>query len=177
MPRTLRNQPQHVALGAYFIRLRERKGWTIRQADNLALGKKLATITEGVIEGLEKGQTRHIRPVVFRELQELYQEPYENMVQWYVEAEYGISIQINQGTSVELRVDSPESTSAFSGDPLDAAFAQIRALTADVDRYRAALAEIQSFASALTRVALDTQTRAATDPAPKRRAVSRKTSR
>jgi transcriptional regulator with XRE-family HTH domain len=80
----------HPQLGAFFTALRTARGWTMRQAAELAKRKGLKELTRQVLLRIEKGQTKNPEPAVLRSLAELYEQNYRSVVAMYVEEQYGL---------------------------------------------------------------------------------------
>jgi transcriptional regulator with XRE-family HTH domain len=81
----------HPELGAYFVRLREAKGWGQRQAAQIADKRKLSAINHQVLLRLEHGRVRHPDADVLRQVAKLYGEPYEDIAYRWFAAEYGVT--------------------------------------------------------------------------------------
>jgi transcriptional regulator with XRE-family HTH domain len=74
----------HAEIGAFFVGLRKIKGWTQRQAEDIAERKKIKVFTRQVLWRLEKGKVKNIDPVMLRAVAELYELPYEGVVARWV---------------------------------------------------------------------------------------------
>jgi transcriptional regulator with XRE-family HTH domain len=81
----------HEKLGRFLTALRETRGWTMRQAAELARRKGLTDLTRQVLLRIEKGQTKNPEPTTLRALAELYDQDYAALVGLYVEQQYGLS--------------------------------------------------------------------------------------
>jgi transcriptional regulator with XRE-family HTH domain len=82
----------HAELGAYFTELRNGKGWTQRQAADLAARRKLSSITYNALWKLEAGQTKYIPADVLRALSALYDVPYETIAGEVIERVYALAV-------------------------------------------------------------------------------------
>jgi len=82
----------HPEIGQFFTGLRESKGWTQRQAEDIAERKKLTALTRQVLWRLEKGKVKNIDPKVLRALAELYQMSYVELVGRWTTHRYGVDI-------------------------------------------------------------------------------------
>lgn len=82
----------HKEFGQYLTGLRERKGWTQRQATSQAQRAKLLDIGRQLIWRLEQGKVKHPAPAALKALSALYGEPYEHLVQRFVAAHYGVDV-------------------------------------------------------------------------------------
>ena len=80
----------HKELGRFFAELREAKGWTQRQAGDIASRKKLKGVTRQVILRLEAGRTKNAEPEVLRGLADLYGMTYEALAATYLSRRYGL---------------------------------------------------------------------------------------
>lgn len=67
-------------LGSYFRDLRERHGWSLRQAVLIAKQRRLP-VSLGALRWLEGGLTKNPEPELLRALSSLYGEPYRNIIQ------------------------------------------------------------------------------------------------
>src|SRR5262245_41080874 len=81
----------HEKLGQFFKALRESRGWTMRQAAELAKRKGLKELTRQVLLRIEKGQTKHPEPATLQALAGLYDQDYATLVALYIEEQYGVS--------------------------------------------------------------------------------------
>lgn len=81
----------NAALGSYFAGLRERRGWTQRQATQLAVRKAIPGIAKQTIWRIEKGKIKHPDADALRGLATLYNVPFHDLVARYVEAQYGVT--------------------------------------------------------------------------------------
>jgi transcriptional regulator with XRE-family HTH domain len=79
-------------LGRFFADLRVVKGWTQRQAVDMAQRRGLVDLTRQTLFRLERGQTKNPDPAVLHALAELYDLPYEQLVARFVERRYGVQI-------------------------------------------------------------------------------------
>lgn len=82
----------HPEIGAFFVSLRERKGWKQSQAEDIAARKKLTVLTHQVLWRLEQGKVKNIEPEVLRAIAKLYQTPYEDLVARWTSYRYGVRI-------------------------------------------------------------------------------------
>jgi transcriptional regulator with XRE-family HTH domain len=88
-----RNRPvHHGALGAYFVSLRNAKGWAQRHAAELAQRKGLAALSRQVLLRLERGQIKNPEPAVLRAASVLYGVPYEEIVQRFVALRFSVEV-------------------------------------------------------------------------------------
>jgi transcriptional regulator with XRE-family HTH domain len=77
-------------LGAFFLALREERGWNQSEAASLASRRQLSALTRQVLLRLEKGKTKNPEPDVLRDLAALYEVPYDDLVARWVNARYGV---------------------------------------------------------------------------------------
>lgn len=82
----------HPEIGQFFTDLREAKGWTQRQAEDIAERRKLAALTRQVLWRLEKGKVKNLDPKVLRALAELYDMSYEGLVERWTAHRYGVAV-------------------------------------------------------------------------------------
>jgi transcriptional regulator with XRE-family HTH domain len=80
------------ALGAYFVSLREARGWNQSQAGDIAARRKIP-ITYQALRGLEEGKTKSPEPELLRAVSELYDVPYEQVVGRVLFERYGVTVQ------------------------------------------------------------------------------------
>jgi hypothetical protein len=96
-------------LGEYFTALRTAKGWSQRQAEDVAINRKrLQSINRQTIFRLERGVVKHPPAEVLRDLAELYDEKYEDMVAAVTAEIYGRELPRHTGTGVSLPGGSPD---------------------------------------------------------------------
>ena len=77
-------------MGAFFVQIREAKGWGQRQAAELAQRRGLRALTRQVLLRLESGRTKYPDPEVLRAIAALYEIPYEILISQFVEARYNL---------------------------------------------------------------------------------------
>jgi transcriptional regulator with XRE-family HTH domain len=82
----------HKELGEFFVELRTQRGWKQRQAASIAFRRRLKVLTRQVLLRLEAGRTKNPEPEVLRALAELYEMPYEDLVQRFVERRFGLAL-------------------------------------------------------------------------------------
>jgi transcriptional regulator with XRE-family HTH domain len=78
----------HEAFGQHLKSLRDAKGWTQSDVERYAIQRKLP-VTRQIVLQLEKGKTKHPKPVVIRALGDLYGVPYEDLAARLVSDEFG----------------------------------------------------------------------------------------
>lgn len=103
----------HPEIGKFFSDLREAKGWTQRQAEDIAERRKLSALTRQVLWRLEKGKTKNIEPTVLRAIADLYEMPYGDLVQRWTLHRYGVDLsRHNQPGEIDQADSEP------SGQPI-----------------------------------------------------------
>jgi transcriptional regulator with XRE-family HTH domain len=81
----------HAKLGKFFKALRKERNLGQRQAACLAAHRNLR-LTQHVLLRLEKGKTKNPDPEVLRAMADLYNVPYEWLVQRWTRERYGIDV-------------------------------------------------------------------------------------
>jgi transcriptional regulator with XRE-family HTH domain len=84
----------HADLGRYFATLRERHGWTQRQATSVARRRGIVAIARQTIWRLEIGKVKHPDAEVLRAVAVLYDVSYEDLVIRCVDAAYGVKLRV-----------------------------------------------------------------------------------
>jgi transcriptional regulator with XRE-family HTH domain len=77
-------------LGRFFVELRQQRGWTQRQAEDIAARRKLEPLTRQVLWRLEKGKTKNPEPEVLRAVADLYDLAYQDVVSRFVQRRFGV---------------------------------------------------------------------------------------
>jgi Helix-turn-helix domain len=140
---TVRKRPVfHQKLGQFFTALRETRGWTMRQAAELAKRKGLKELTRQVLLRIEKGQTKNPDPATLRALAALYDQDYATLVALYVEEQYGLSARdLARRAGDEGSDPSPERGSASSA--AQARILELERARAERDALVSAIQDVQ----------------------------------
>lgn len=86
-----RQRPVHnKTLGAYFVGLREQRGWGQKEAAELAQRRGLKALTRQVLLRLERGQIKNPEPDVLRAVGQLYGVTYQEVVHRFVSSRFGL---------------------------------------------------------------------------------------
>jgi transcriptional regulator with XRE-family HTH domain len=160
----------HPQIGKFFAELRERKGFTQRQAGALAERRKLPGLTRQVLWRLEAGRTKNPEPEVFRAIAELYEESYEEVIAKWVVYRYGVSDLIGHG------VGTGSAAPPLSGGAVDGpAQARILELERQLADHQAQMREVRALTARLVELATrGGEDGAAAQPQARRRSAVRK---
>lgn len=170
----------HPEIGAFFQKLRTDKGWSQRQAADIAHRRRIP-VTTNVLWRLERGKIKNPEPETLRALAELYELPYEQLALWVVEQLYGADLLRRYGVDLPRHGRDQDSTPHRGGvdDPSAARrLSELTALREERDRYKAALDQITDVARRLVEIAAGAaagQGRAATGHEARGRGRRRKT--
>lgn len=140
-------------LGRFFAELRATKGWTQRQAAEIAARKKGAeAVTRQVLLRLEAGRTKNPEPEVLRGLGVLYDLPYRQLAGRFIARRYEIDVE-----GRDLPRHAPEETSSphEGGSDVPAsesAQARILELEARLEEREAFIRQVQDAAIATVRL-------------------------
>jgi transcriptional regulator with XRE-family HTH domain len=83
-------------LGSYFATLREQRGWTQRQATELARRRGIQGIAKQTIWRIEQGKVKHPEAETLRAFSLLYSVPFDDLVGRYVQGQYGIEARLDR---------------------------------------------------------------------------------
>jgi transcriptional regulator with XRE-family HTH domain len=136
----------HPEFGLFFSRLREEKGWTQRQAEDIAERRKLKALTRQVLWRLEKGKTKNIEPNVLRAVANLYQMSYSELVKQWTAKRYDIPI--TNLSDLISHEDELQQASTLRG-AYETAQARVVELEREVQEREALLRDVQDVASRL----------------------------
>lgn len=84
----------HPEVGKFFRGLRDKRGWSQRQAVEIARRREIPSVTRQILIRLERGQTKNPEPEVLRGVAALYEMPYEELAGRFVAHRYGVSVVI-----------------------------------------------------------------------------------
>lgn len=105
----------HPEIGLFFKGLREKRGWTQRQAEDIAARRNLASLTRQVLWRLESGKVKNIEPDVLRDAATLYELPYTQVAARFIADRYGLASEhleeaVDRGADSVSRSVHPPST-------------------------------------------------------------------
>lgn len=156
-------------LGEFLAHARERLGWSQSEAADFARRRALKSVTRQVILRLERGQTKNPPPEVLRELADLYDISYQDLVAKWVAYRFGVNDLIGHAM--------PADSAASKGGTADVPASDRD--RAEVDRvpradYDEVLTETRKIANRLLDFIGEHELRAQGRPAPGRKARVRR---
>jgi transcriptional regulator with XRE-family HTH domain len=122
----------HPEIGAFLVHLRQMKGWSQRRAVSVARQRGIA-LSLGSLRFVEEGKTKYPDRVLLAGIASLYDVPFEMLVQRFVEANYGVEIQV--------RASGTSSSESATFNPT---LARVMELEARVAKYQSTIGELRS---------------------------------
>jgi transcriptional regulator with XRE-family HTH domain len=164
----------HEQIGQFFTSLREEKGWTQRQAADIARRRRLR-LSKNVLWRLETGKVKNPEPDVLRAVAALYEKPYEDIAGRIIAQRYGFVIE--SGDLVRPGTEAGSETSPGGAD-VPASARRIAELESELEGYKARWGEMQTLAKSLFQLAVrGKEGRAAARAAARRSGARRGTAR
>jgi transcriptional regulator with XRE-family HTH domain len=158
----------HKEIGQFFKDLREARGWTLRQAADIAhRNKKAPVLTRQVMFRMERGQVKVPEAAVLKGFSALYGVTYETLAGLFVSKLFGLRSDL-------LRHDGQDDEASLRG-AYETASARVVELEEELRERDARLGEVQDVASRLIVIAAGPKGTAAPARARARRGGHRKT--
>lgn len=133
----------HGPFGAYLRAMREAKGLGLRQTVALAAAR-FPDLTKGALEGIERGETRHIAAELFRAMSTLYDHPYADLVARYVASEYGLQMTTSDLTRhAGTKSSAPTLPEAFDRESAATRIRELESRVRTLETYERILAKVR----------------------------------
>ena len=138
----------HPEIGKFFADMRAAKGWSQRQAADIAKRRKIPHITSNVLWRLEGGKIKHPDAEVLQSIAALYELPYRDIAAWFVELQYGVALRDLPGHATD-----PQSGASTGAPDVPASVRRIAELEEKIAAYEDAFKDMQSALEGLVSIA------------------------